>query len=138
MATQVNANRAPSGWSYDSLAVPLLFTALTTVITIPVTRGATRLAVQILPLVQALTNFQVNAQFSTQGAMQTINAAITATQALPIVAASGTLAALAAGTVGWFLMDVTGLQSVSIQAQCAVASTGTLDVHATMGPDTQP
>jgi len=89
-----------------------------------------RIGCQIAPTVRNLTAFLVEAKFHPDGAYQTISSAVTATPAAPITAASGTLATLAANSIGWFFMDVKGMYAVRISATCATDNTGLIDIFA--------
>lgn len=96
-------------------------TGNTTLLEVP-TAGLDNLAVQIDVTVQALDAFIIQGRFHPDGAFVTIYSAAgdyTAPVGL-LVAASGDLTAQAAGTTGWFILDVRALYAVKVLASGAV------------------
>ncbi len=80
-----------------------------------------QLAVEIVMSAdQALDAFIMQAKVHPDSAYVQITAAITATPGGVVLAASGTLATLAAGATGWALLDVRPFYSVRFLASAAV------------------
>lgn len=118
----------------DAQVGPLLFASSTG--TIPVTGNTTILEVPTLGLktigvefdvgVNNLDALIVSAQFHPDDTFHTLYSAITSTPAGLIIAASGTLASTAAGSSGWFIMDVRGIYKVRVSASGTTADTTTI------------
>ena len=92
--------------------------------------GLAHLGVQINPTVNNLDAFVVEAKFHPSGDWVSLYTAITSTPAGLILAASGTLASLAAAATGWFIMDVRGLYGVRISASGTVNDLTAVDTYA--------
>lgn len=104
--------------------------ANTSLIILPVF-GLSRILVKINPTVQNLNTFRILARCSTDdtnAVLYSTAAAFTGPVGL-IVGASGDLTTLTAGSNGWFIMDVSGLFEVTIDAGAAVSS-ALVDVYA--------
>ena len=82
--------------------------------------GLDRLAVELVLTTQAFDAFIMQAKVHPDSAFVTITSAITATPGGVVLAASGTLATLAAGSTGWALLDVRPFHTVRFQASAAV------------------
>lgn len=95
-----------------------------------IVKGLAWLAVEVKPTVNDLDAFVVEGKFHPSGDWVTITNAVTATPAGLILAASATLATLAADATGWFTMDVRGLWGVRISASGSVADTTAVDTYA--------
>jgi len=93
-------------------------------------KGLAHLGVQINPTVNDLDAFVVEAKFHPSGDWVSLYTAITSTPAGLILAASGTLASLAAAATGWFIMDVRGLYGVRISASGSVNDLTAVDIYA--------
>lgn len=88
------------------------------------TKSVDRIAVQISVITQALDAFIISARFDVDGAHQTLFSAAgdyTAPAGV-LVGASGDLTAIAAGSSGWFIMDVRAIESVRLEASAALDS----------------
>lgn len=83
------------------------------------TEGLERLAVEIVLTTQNLDAFIMQAKVHPSSSYVQITAAITATPGGVVLAASGTLASLAAGNTGWALLDVRPFCSVKFLASAA-------------------
>ncbi len=86
------------------------------------TRRLARIATEIVLTTQTFDQFQIMVKFHKDGAWVVLYSAtgdFTSPAGL-LVGASGDLTALAPG-IGWFIMDVTGIYKVKLQAACAVA-----------------
>ena len=92
--------------------------------------GLAHLGVEVKPTVNDLDGFLVEVKFSPDADWVTLTSAITSTPAGLILAASGTLATLAAAATGWFIMDVRGLYGVRVSASGSVADTTTVSTYA--------
>lgn len=92
--------------------------------------GLEHLSVEVKPTVRTLDAFVVDAKFHPKGDWVTITNAITSTPAGLILAASGTLASLAAAAIGWFIMDVRGLVGVRVSVSGTVDDTGLVTAYA--------
>ena len=84
------------------------------------TDNVERLAVEIVLTTQAFDAFIMLARIHPDSAYVTITNAITAVPGGVVLAASGTLATLAAATTGWALLDVRPFFSVKFQASAVV------------------
>lgn len=85
------------------------------------TNDIDRLAVElVLSADQALDAFVVQAKIHPDSTYQTITSAVTSTPGGIVVAASGTLASLAAGASGWALLDVRPFYMVKFLVSAAV------------------
>lgn len=85
------------------------------------TEDVERLAVEIVMSAdQALDAFIMLAKITRDSSYVTITNAITSTPGGVVLAASGTLASLAAGATGWALIDCRPFYSVKFQASAAV------------------
>lgn len=114
-------NRDRSELAAHSLAASLLAAGNTTLLELP-TKGLTNVGVQVDVTVQALDAFLIQGKFNANGAFVTLYSAAGnfTTPAGLIINASGDLTAQAAGTTGWFLMDVRGLYAIKVLASAAV------------------
>jgi len=113
-----------------NLAVSVPATGTTTLIEVP-TAGLHTLGVQVDVTVQALDAFAITARFNESGAFVTLysSAGDFTTPAGLLIGASGNLTIQAAGTTGWFILDVRGLHSVKVTCSGAVDS-ALVDVYA--------
>ena len=93
-------------------------------------QGLAHLGVEIKPTVNDLDAFVVEAKFHPGGDWVSLYTAITSTPAGLILAASGTLASLAAAATGWFIMDVRGLYGVRVSASGSVNNLTAVDTYA--------
>ena len=137
MAAVVTQTTSPVGAQVG----PLLFaksvvtaipaTGDTDVLEIP-TLGLKNIGIQVNPTTNDLDAFKVYARFHPEGAWVLLYSAIdaTPTESPLVIAASGTLAALAAGATGWFTMDVRGIYAIKIAVSGTVADTTGLTVLA--------
>jgi hypothetical protein len=98
---------------------------LETIATIDVSAGS-RLGAQIAVAGQALDQLKISARFHASGAYQTIYDSAGTGGIFDQV--SGDLTTIAAAASGWFLLDVTGIESIQIQAACA-ADNGSSTVY---------
>jgi hypothetical protein len=105
----------PAGSNTDVLEVPTL--------------GLKNIGVVILPTVNDLDVFTVSAKFHPDDVFHSLYTGITSTPAGLILAASGTLASLAAAATGWFIMDVRGIYSVKITVSGTVADTTAVTLY---------
>lgn len=131
--TQTTGTNGNVSADYSQPAAPVINTGLSTLLECLIPVEARVLTVQVKPANNALTNFVISVKFSQQGAYQSIITAVTATPPLPVTAASGTLASLTAGSAGWLFMNVSGVYSVLIQAQCATGA-DTCDAYGFASP----
>jgi hypothetical protein len=93
-------------------------------------RDVSRLAFEIKAITQTFNAFFVQAKVQPLGSYRTIVSAAggyTSPSGI-IVAASGDLTALAAGSTGWLIVDVLGLYSLKLQAK-GVAGGGSCDIY---------
>ncbi len=84
------------------------------------TQDIDRLSIEFVLTTQAFDALIMQAKIHPDSSYVQITAAITATPGGVVVAASGTLASLAAGTTGWALLDVRSFSSVKFLASAAV------------------
>lgn len=77
-----------------------------------------------------LDGFVVSAKFHPDDSFHSLYTGITSIPAGLIIAASGTLASTAAGSNGWFIMDVRGVYSVKIGVSGTVADTTAVNMYA--------
>lgn len=104
---------------------------LTTIATFDVSDTA-RIFVEIANTVTAFDQFAITARASANGGYQTLYSAAadyTSPQGL-LIGTSGDLTTIAAGSSGWFVMDVSGLESVVIKAARAAGSNAVVTVYA--------
>ena len=92
--------------------------------------GLAHLGVEVKPTVNDLDGFLVEVKFNPDADWVTLTSAITSTPAGLILAASSTLATLAAAATGWFIMDVRGLYGVRVSASGSVADTTAVSTYA--------
>lgn len=92
--------------------------------------GLAHLGVEVKPTVNNLDGFLVEVKFSPDADWVTLTSSITSTPAGLILAASGTLATLAAAATGWLIMDVRGLYGVRISASGSVDDTTSVSAYA--------
>jgi hypothetical protein len=107
-----------------NLNVSVPATGNTTLLELPV-RGMTRLLVQIAVATQALDAFLIQGRPTPDASLVTLYstaAAFTSPDGGVVVAASGDLTTLAAGSTGWVLLNVPGFWDVKILASAAVDS----------------
>ena len=104
----------------DNVAVTVLAASNTTILELSVD-DIDQLGVEVTPATQAFDAFLFQGRMSPEGAYQTIKSATWATPGGLLLATSGDIAALAAGTPGFVVLDVRGLYSVRFQASKAVA-----------------
>ena len=112
----------------ESTGITVSGTGDTTLLTLQ-TLGLKRLMVEIKPTTQALDTFVVSVQAHPNSAFVTLTNAVTSTPAGQVVAASGTLASLAAAGTGWVLLDVQGFHAVQFSASAA-ADSATVTIRA--------
>ena len=93
-------------------------TGNTVLLELPV-RGLSQAFIRFAVADQALDAFIVEGRADT-GAYVSLLTAITATPGGLVVAASGTLASQAAGTSGWCVLNVRGMDQIRISASAAV------------------
>jgi hypothetical protein len=101
----------------------------TVIIEIP-TLGLKNIGIEFDVGVNNLDALVVAAQFHPDDTFHDLYNAITSTPAGLIIAASGTLASTAAGSSGWFLMDVRGIYKVRVSASGTTADTTTITARA--------
>lgn len=105
---------------------------LTPIATIDVKHG-TKLGCEIAVTGQAFDQFEIHGRFHPQGAYQKLFS--TAGEYISVLGlltgTSGDLTTIAAGSSGWFTMDVDQLESIVIKAACA-ADNGSAVVFAGM------
>lgn len=117
----------PAYGEVSNLAVATSNAASATLLELVVPQGAFKFGAQFAPTVRAFTAFLVEAKFHKNGAYVTISSAVTSTPASPITAANTTLTTLAAGSIGWLIMDCKGLAAIRISATGSVDTTGRCD-----------
>lgn len=95
-------------------------------------KGLERLFAEIAVTVQALDAFRVDARAHEDGSYQTLysTAANYTSPAGLLVGASGDLTVQAAGTSGWLILDVRGMESLRLQASSGNAAGSTVAVYA--------
>lgn len=94
-------------------------------------RDIDRLAVEVvLSADQALDGFLMQAKIHPDSSYVTITSAITATPGGVVIAASGALASLSAGSTGWALLDVRAFSSVKFLASGATNDTADVTIRA--------
>lgn len=113
-----NSATIPAGSTTDILEIPTL--------------GLKNIGVEFDVGVNNLDVFTVSAKFHPDDTFHTLYTAIdsTPTESPLVIAASGTLASQAAGTSGWFTMDVRGIYAIKISASGTVADTTTVAIKA--------
>ena len=96
------------------------------------TLGLKNIGVDFDVVTNALDVFTVSAKFHPDGVFQTLYSAIdaTPTESPLVIAASGTLASQAAGTTGWFIMDVRGIYAIKISVSGTAADTTAVTIRA--------
>ena len=96
------------------------------------TLGLKNIGVEALPTTNALDAFKVYAKFHPSSAWVLLYDAIdaTPTESPLIIAASGTLASLAAAATGWFIMDVRGIYRIKIAVSGSTDDTTGLTLRA--------
>lgn len=118
----VGGEVAPSLYAEnDSVSVPN--GSVTDLLDIPTDR-LSRIGVQVKVAVQALNAFVIRAKMHPSGDYMTLystSIAYTSPTGL-LIATSSDLTALAAGSSGWFVLDVSGLYAVQVQVEAAVSS----------------
>lgn len=121
MAQETHKN--PRELAARNLAVSLPAAGNTIILELPV-EGITNIGVQVDVTVQALDAFIIQGKFNASGAFVTLYSAAGSytSPAGLLIGASGDLTAQAAGTTGWFLMDVRGLYAIKVLASAAVDS----------------
>ncbi|MHB8388023.1 MAG: hypothetical protein ACYDBH_00415 [Acidobacteriaceae bacterium] len=118
--TSRNGGQVSPSLFAENVALALNGTTSTVLLDIP-TLELERLGFEFDLTTQALSAFLVEGRFHPDDSYHTITNAVTATPAGLILAASGTLASQAAGSSGWFIMDVGGLYDVRVSATAAVS-----------------
>lgn len=93
------------------------------------TLGLKNIGVEFDVGVNNLDTFVVSAQFHPNDSFHQLYNAITSTPAGLIIAASGTLASIAAAASGWLLMDVRGIYKVRFSASGTTADTTTVTIR---------
>jgi hypothetical protein len=91
---------------------------------------ANGLGVEISITAQALDQFTISARYHASGSYQTLYS-LAGEYTSPsgiLKGTSGDLTAISAGSTGWFIMDVRGIESIQIKAACA-ADNGSSDVY---------
>jgi hypothetical protein len=104
----------------DNADVTVLAASNTVLLEVPV-EDIDQLGVELTSVTQAFDAFIFEGRMSPNGTYQTIKSTGWGTPAGLLLASSGDLAALAAGTRGFAVLDVRGLYSVRFQGSKAVA-----------------
>lgn len=113
-------DRTPGAVKASNTVTDILAAGNTDLLEVDV-NGIDRLAIEVVMSAdQALDAFIMQAKVHPDSSYVQITAAITATPGGVVLAASGTLASLAAGATGWALLDVRPFYSVKFLASAAV------------------
>ena len=115
----------------DNLAVSVAATGNTDLLIIPCL-GLDRIMVEFAVTVQALDAFIIQAKATMAAAFVTLYS-VTTDYTSPkglLIGASGDLTLQGAGTTGWFIMEVSGLTEIKVQASANVAGAATVSIYA--------
>lgn len=96
------------------------------------TLGLKNIGVYFTVATNNLDGFIVSAKFHPDDDFHSLYTAIdaTPTESPLVIAASGTLASTAAGSDGWFIMDVRGIYAIKITVSGTVADTTDVNIYA--------
>jgi hypothetical protein len=94
------------------------------------TLGLKNVGLVILPTTNDLDAFIISAKFHPNDVFHSIYSAITSAPGGLVIAASGTLASLAAAATGWLILDVRGIYAIKVTVSGTVADTTGLTVYA--------
>ncbi|HEY6965884.1 MAG TPA: hypothetical protein VI229_00320 [Burkholderiales bacterium] len=133
-ASTFRAGTARRGGSLEvsNLAVSVPSAGLTTLLDIDV-RGLSFVTVRVDPTVQALDALELQGKTNQGEGSYFTFASASGDYTSPsgyVVKASGNLAAQAAGSIGWVLVDVRGLSQLRVQASANVAGAATVSAYA--------
>lgn len=114
-----------------SVATAIPAAGLTDIMEIP-TLGLKNIGVEFDVATNDLDQFVVYAKFHPDDVFHSLYTAIdaTPTESPLVIAASGTLASQAAGSSGWFIMDVRGIYAIKIAVSGTVADTTAVTMRA--------